>query len=159
MQIKRSSRLGRCGRIKGFQTFVCLRGYLDTSIQHVTSEHFIQQWQSGTKNQNNEIYDSITTHISGSIPFVLHAKWMTRLYFITYIFLKNGCIIWNFLTNIRFLLQTTVLGAIQDRWSFLLKLAYEMKTFEKGCNNLWITELRISWSVAFKQFFLKLLFF
>jgi len=90
--------------------------------------------------------------------FCMQSGWRDFILLHTF-FLKNGCIIWNFLTNIRFLLQTTVLGAIQDRWSFLLKLAYEMKTFEKGCNNLWITELRISWSVAFKQFFLKLLFF
>jgi len=63
-------------------------------------------------------------------------------------FLKNGYIIWNFLTNIRFFFffcRLQFLDAIQDQWSFLLKLTYEMKTFEKGCNSLWIAELRISW--------------
>jgi len=155
MQIKRSSRLGRCGRVKGFQTFVCLRGYLDTSIQHVTSEHFIQQWRTKIMRFMIQLPH---TSVDPFHLFCMQSGW--RDFILLHTFLKkNGCIIWNFLTNIRFLLQTTVLGAIQDRWSFLLKLGYEMKTFEKGCNNLWITELRISWSVAFKQFFLKLLFF
>jgi hypothetical protein len=51
------------------------------------SEHFVQQSQSDTKNQNMEIYGLITMHISEFILFVSYAKLMVKLFFNTYIFL------------------------------------------------------------------------
>ncbi|KAL9391363.1 hypothetical protein Peur_015283 [Populus x canadensis] len=45
-------------------------------IEHVTSERFSRRSQSGADNRNRQIYGSVTTHTSGSVPFSAHAKRM-----------------------------------------------------------------------------------
>jgi hypothetical protein len=39
------------------------------------------------KNQNRHVHGSFTIYIDGSVPFILHAKWMLGFFFITSIFL------------------------------------------------------------------------
>jgi hypothetical protein len=48
-------------------------------IEHVTSERFTRQSQSGADNRNRQIYGSVTTHTGGSIPFSAYAKRMVIL--------------------------------------------------------------------------------
>lgn len=76
-------------------------------IQHVMFEHFVQRSQSNTKNQNMKIYGLITMHISEFILFVLHAKLIVKLFFITYIFFF---LYKNTQTNNSFFLQAMILG-------------------------------------------------
>jgi len=76
--------LGRCGCAKGFQTFICLRGY----IECLYPLHYFLAFHVAIivrcKEPNKEIHGSITTHISRSIIFILYVKRIVKFYFITF---------------------------------------------------------------------------
>ena len=48
-------------------------------IEHVISERFTRRSPSDAGNQNQQIHDSMTTHIGGSVLFVAHSKQMVIL--------------------------------------------------------------------------------
>jgi hypothetical protein len=64
--------------VEGFQTSTRLGGYLESYIQHMMSEHFVQRSQSGAENQNKRTHGSITMYTGRTILFVSHAKQMVK---------------------------------------------------------------------------------
>jgi hypothetical protein len=84
--------------------------------------------------------------------FHMRSRWYDYYFFIiTFIFLI--VVLYEHVYLITFFsCMLQLLDANQDRQSFCRNTRMKLWLSEKGCNNLWITELRSSWYVGFQQF-------
>jgi len=101
----------------------------------------------------------------GDSMFHYYAHW--RIHFVLFTCEVDGTIIIFLLLHLFFLIvvlyeyvylitcfscMLQLLDANQDRQSFCRNTRMKLWLSEKGCNNLWIIELKSSWYVGFQQF-------
>ena len=89
-------------------------------IEHVMSEHFVGQSQSGLENWNKHVHDFVTTHTSDSIPFFFAFETDGKIFILLYPFFYLLFFI-NIFNQQQFSLTAMVLG----RESSLMELFVE----------------------------------